>query len=184
MRVPHPLFWPHKSFTQQGRFFLIWYSVIRWPMYQMKSTDISIIIIIEMYRKRQNHILRTVLIVFLILTSSALKVDLCFVKKIEILIICHLIFNKKEIWTKVILKLFIAIVVWVFNNLGLKMYNLWGFRVPLNIPHFKNFAATINFYSLPINVPGIFSCHMHISDLCHFLGQANSKTSDYIQLNK
>ena len=71
-------------------------------MYQMKSTDISIIIIVEIYRKRQNYILRTVLIVFLILTSSALRVDLCFVKKIETLIICHLIFNKMEIWTTVI----------------------------------------------------------------------------------
>ena len=56
-------------------------------MYQMKSTDISIIIIIEMYRKGQNYIIRTVLSAFLILTSSALKVDLCFVKKIETLII-------------------------------------------------------------------------------------------------
>ena len=34
-----------------------------------------------MYRKRQNYILRTVLIVFLILTFRALKVDSCFVKK-------------------------------------------------------------------------------------------------------
>ena len=66
-------------------------------MHQMTSTDISIIIIIEMYRKRQNYILRAVLFVFLILTSSALKVDLCFVKKIEALITCHLIFNKREI---------------------------------------------------------------------------------------
>ena len=73
--------------------------------------------------------------------------------------------------------LFIATEVWVFNNLGLKMYSLWSSRVPLNIPHFKNIAATINLYTHPINVPGIFSCHMHISDLCHFLGQANSKTS-------
>ena len=65
-------------------------------MYQMKSTDISIIIIIEMYRKRQNYILRTVLIVFLILNSSALKVNLCFVKIIATLIICHLIFIKEK----------------------------------------------------------------------------------------
>ena len=50
VRVPHPLFWSHKSFTQQGTFFLFWYSVIRWPMYQMKSIDISIIIVIEMCR--------------------------------------------------------------------------------------------------------------------------------------
>ena len=47
-------------------------------------------------------------------------------------------------------------------GLGLKMYSLCGSRVPLNIPHFKNFIATINFYTHPINVPGIFSCHMHI----------------------
>ena len=66
-------------------------------MYQMKSTDISIIIIIEMYRKRQNYILRKVLIVFFILTSSTLKVDLYFVKKIETLLICHIIFIEREI---------------------------------------------------------------------------------------
>ena len=52
----------------------------------------------------------------------------------------------------------------------------------LNIPHFKNFAATINFYTHPINVAGIFFCHMHISDLCHFLGQANPKTSSFLKL--
>ena len=45
----------------------------------------------------------------------------------------------------------------VFNNLGLKMYSMCGSRVPLKIPHFKNFAATINFYTHPINVPWIFS---------------------------
>ena len=70
----------------------------------------------------------------------------------------------------------------VFNNLGLKMYSLWGSRVPLNIPHLKNFAATINFYTHHINVSGIFPCHIHISDLCHFLGQANSKTSNFMKL--
>ena len=58
-----------------------------------------------------------------------------------------------------------------FNNLRLKLYSLGGSRVSLNIPHFKKCAATINFYTHPINVPGIFSCRMHISD--HFLGQAN-----------
>ena len=42
------------------------------------------------------------------------------------------------------------------------MYSFCGSRVPLNIPNFKNFAAPINFYTHPINVPGIFSCHMHI----------------------
>ena len=36
-------------------------------MYQVKSTDISMIIIIEMYRKRQNYILRTVLVFFIII---------------------------------------------------------------------------------------------------------------------
>ena len=65
-----------------GMIILIWNSVVRWPMYQIKSTDISMIIIIEMYRRRKNYILRTVLIV-LILTFNALKVDLCFVKKIK-----------------------------------------------------------------------------------------------------
>ena len=62
------------------------------------------------------------------------------------------------------------------------MYGLWGLRVPLNIPHFKNYAATINCYTQPINVTGIFPCHMHISDLCHFLGQANSETSSFLKL--
>ena len=35
-------------------------------MYQMKSKAIGIIIVIEMYRKRQNDILRAVLIFFII----------------------------------------------------------------------------------------------------------------------
>ena len=52
----------------------------------------------------------------------------------------------------------------------------------MNIPHFKNVAAKINFYTHPINVLEIFSCHMQISDLCHFLGQANSKTSSFLKL--
>ena len=70
----------------------------------------------------------------------------------------------------------------VFNHMGLNLYSLCGSRVLLNIPHFSNVAATINFYTHPINVPGIFSCYMHISDLCHFLGQANSKTSSVLKL--
>ena len=53
------------------------------------------------------------------------------------------------------------------------MYSLCGSRAPLNIPHFKSSAAMINLYTHPINVPGIFYCQMHISDLCHFLGQAS-----------
>ena len=61
------------------------------------------------------------------------------------------------------------------------MYSLWGWRVPLNSHHFKSFAATIYFYTHPSNVPGIFFCHIHISDLCHFLGQANSKTSSFLK---
>ena len=39
---------------------------------------------------------------FLILTSSALKVDLHFVKNIATLIICHPIFNKRETGSTVI----------------------------------------------------------------------------------
>ena len=31
--------------------------------------------------------------------------------------------------------------------------------VPLNIPHFKNFA-TINLYNHPNNTPRIFTCHI------------------------
>ena len=32
------------------------------------------------------------------------------------------------------------------------MYSLWGSRVPLNIPHFKYFAASGNFYTHTNNV--------------------------------
>ena len=49
-----------------GRIFLVLYGVNKWPMYQMKSKAIGIIIVIEMYRKRQNDILRAVLIFFII----------------------------------------------------------------------------------------------------------------------
>ena len=49
-----------------------------------------------MYTKRQNYIPRAVLFFFLISTSSALKVDLCFVKNIETLIICHLNLKKER----------------------------------------------------------------------------------------
>ena len=47
-----------------------------------------------------------------------------------------------------------------------------GSKVPLNIPHFKDFAATVKFYTHPNDILGIFSCHNNNSDLCHFLGQA------------
>ena len=47
-----------------------------------------------------------------------------------------------------------------------------GSRVPLNIPHFRDFAATVKSYTHPNNVLGIFFCHNNNSDLCHFLGQA------------
>ena len=80
-----------------------------------------------------------------------------FCEKNEALIICHPIFNKREQGSRVIYAL--VIVARVFNNPGLKMYSLWGSRVPLNIPFFTNFAATINFYTHP----GIISCYVHIS---------------------
>ena len=54
----------HNSFIQQCGIILIWYSGTRWPMYQMRSTDINIIIIIQMYSKRQNYILRIMLSFF------------------------------------------------------------------------------------------------------------------------
>ena len=47
-----------------------------------------------------------------------------------------------------------------------------GSRVPLNIPHFWNFAATVKFYTHPKDDLGIFSCHNNHSHLYHFLGQA------------
>ena len=47
-----------------------------------------------------------------------------------------------------------------------------GSSVPLNIPHFRDFAATVKFYTHPNDVPGIFSWHNNNSDLSHFLGQA------------
>ena len=64
-----------------------------------------------------------------------------FEKNIGTVIICHPIFDEREIGSTVILKLFITIVAWVFNNLGLKMYSIWGSRVLLNIPHFKYFSV-------------------------------------------
>ena len=50
-------------------------------MYQIKSTDISIIIIIEMYRKRQNYILRTVLIVSFYIDFQRFKGGFMFCEK-------------------------------------------------------------------------------------------------------
>ena len=67
----------------------------------------------------------------------------------------------------------ITIVVRVFNNLGLKMYTSLSSRVPLNIPHFQYFAATGKLYTH--HIEGIVPYHMHISDLCHLLGQTNWK---------
>ena len=40
------------------------------------------------------------------------------------------------------------------------MYCLCGSTVPLNIPHFKNFAATINFYTHPINDISLSYAHI------------------------
>ena len=50
-------------------------------MYRMKSTDISIIVIIEMYRKRQNYILRTVVIVFFNIDFQRSKGGFMFCEK-------------------------------------------------------------------------------------------------------
>ena len=47
-----------------------------------------------------------------------------------------------------------------------------GSRVPLNIPHFMDFAATVKLYTHANDVLGIFSCHNSNSDLYHFLDQA------------
>ena len=69
---------------------------------QMKSIDISIIIIIEMYRKRQNYILRTVLIVFFIIDFQRSKGGFMFCEKNETIKNCHLILSKREIWMTVI----------------------------------------------------------------------------------
>ena len=40
-----------------------------------------------------------------------------------------------------------------------------GSRVPLNIPHFRDFAATVKFYTHPNDVLEILSCHNNNSDL-------------------
>ena len=40
------------------------------------------------------------------------------------------------------------------------MYSFGGSMVPLNIPHSKNFAATINLYNHPNNAPRKFPCHI------------------------
>ena len=69
-------------------------------------------------------------------------------------------------------RLFKTFEFWILNWLVfLKMHYL-GSRVPLNIPHFRDFAATVKFYTHPNDILGIFSCHNNNSDLCHFLGQA------------
>ena len=51
-----------------------------------------------------------------------------------------------------------------------------GSRVPLNIPHFMDFDATVKFYAHPINVIGIFSCHNKQSDTLQDLAQTIEKT--------
>ena len=48
VRVTQPFFWPHKSFIQQGRGFQTWYNATRWPIYQIRATYISMIIIRHM----------------------------------------------------------------------------------------------------------------------------------------
>ena len=71
-------------------------------MYQVKSTDISMIIIIEMYWKRQNYILRTVLVFFIIIDFQRSIGRFMFCEKNETLIICHTIFSKREIGSQYI----------------------------------------------------------------------------------
>ena len=59
-----------------------------------------------------------------------------------------------------------------------------GSRVPLNIPHFRDFAATVKFYTHPNDVLGIFSCHNDNSNLCHFLGQAEWHVTGLVSQTK
>ena len=40
------------------------------------------------------------------------------------------------------------------------MYSSGCSMVPLNIPQFKNFAATINLYNHPNNAPSVFPYHI------------------------
>ena len=100
----------------------------RYIIYQMMSTYISIIIVIEMYRNRQNYILRTVLIVFFNIDIQRSKGGFIFCEKIETLIICHLVFNKRNKRNMVDSDLKIVYnnnyCGLGFNNLGLKM-SLW-----------------------------------------------------------
>ena len=71
-------------------------------MYQVKSTDISLIIIIEMYWERQNYILRAVLVFFINFDFQRSIGRFMFCEKNETLIICHPIFSKREIGSTVI----------------------------------------------------------------------------------
>ena len=80
--LPHLDFWPHKSLMQQGVIFIIWHSDIRWQIYQMRSTDISKFIIIQMYRKRKVTYYELCSSFFEILTFSALRVGLHLMKKL------------------------------------------------------------------------------------------------------
>ena len=62
----------------------------------MRSADSNMLIIIHKYRKRKVTYYKLFLsFVFEILTFSALRVDLCFEKNIETVIICHPIFNER-----------------------------------------------------------------------------------------
>ena len=55
VRVPHPDLWPHKSLVPQDKVFLTCYGGTRWQIYKIKTTDISMLIIIHMQRKRKSY---------------------------------------------------------------------------------------------------------------------------------
>ena len=57
----HSDLWPHKSFMQQDKVFITWYDGTRWQIYKMKTTDISMLIILHMQSKRKSYIVRNVL---------------------------------------------------------------------------------------------------------------------------
>ena len=59
--------------------------------------EVSIIIFIQMYRKRQNYILRIVLSFFLNIDFQRSKGWITFCEKIITLIIFHPIFNERSI---------------------------------------------------------------------------------------
>ena len=84
--------------------FLIWHSGTTWHIYQMRSVDICMLIIIQIYRKGNVTYYELCSSFLLILTFSALMVGLCLLKKIETWYMFHPEY-------RMVLKAFITIIM-------------------------------------------------------------------------